>query len=111
MAVIITNGDHDKLLTAIKMAIDTDKIKTWTYDNDGDFTHTASQWIKKAWFRPRNSEGTDVIFSMIGTKNMKITKTIYGVYHGRFIEMLLTHFDDMFTNVRATALPDNTDNI
>lgn len=32
-----------------------------------------------------------------------MTKPIYGVYHGRFIEMLLTHFDDSFASVAATA--------
>jgi hypothetical protein len=32
-----------------------------------------------------------------------MTKVIYGVYHGRFIEMLLTHFDDSFTSATATA--------
>lgn len=33
-------------------------------------------------------------------------KEIYGIYHGRFIEMLLSHFDDSFSNASATALQD-----
>jgi hypothetical protein len=35
-----------------------------------------------------------------------MTKTIYGVYHGRFIEMLLTHFDNEFSAASATAQKD-----
>jgi predicted nucleic acid-binding protein len=33
----------------------------------------------------------------------------YAVYHGRFIEMLLTHFDLKFTQARASALPETGD--
>jgi len=34
---------------------------------------------------------------------MQMTKHIYGIYHGRFIQMLLTRFDDVFDVVSATA--------
>ena len=30
---------------------------------------------------------------------------MYGIYHGRFIEMLLNHFDKRFTEASATANP------
>ncbi len=33
---------------------------------------------------------------------MEVPIFIYGIYHGRFIEMLLTHFNTQFTLVSAT---------
>jgi hypothetical protein len=39
-----------------------------------------------------------------------MTKTIYGVLHGRFIEMLLTHFDDDFGTAHAFAKKQRPDN-
>jgi len=31
---------------------------------------------------------------------------LYGIYHGRFIKMLLAHFDKQFTSIQVTALAD-----
>lgn len=51
-----------------------------------------------------------LIFGLVGQKDITMTKPIYGVYHGRFSEMLLTHFDLDFSNIIMTALGDNQDN-
>lgn len=40
-----------------------------------------------------------------------MSKLTYGVYHGRFSEMLLTHFDNEITSIQLTSLPDDYDNI
>ena len=56
------------------------------------------------WFRPA-IEPTRLCFYILGIKDKPMTKSLYGVYHGRFIEMLLGHFDQDFGNVSATALP------
>jgi hypothetical protein len=37
------------------------------------------------------------------------TKPLYAVYHGRFIESMLTHCDELFNAGAATALPTNSD--
>jgi hypothetical protein len=42
-------------------------------------------------------------FGLLGEENVQMTKPVYGVFHGRFIEMLLTHFDDSFSTATATA--------
>jgi hypothetical protein len=34
---------------------------------------------------------------------------VYGVYHGRFVEMLLNHFDNRFSEATVTALPSKGD--
>jgi hypothetical protein len=49
------------------------------------------------------------LFGLIGKKDVAMTKGIYGIYHGRFIEMLLTHFDTEFNNISATAKADTVD--
>jgi hypothetical protein len=107
MALIVVTPGPNGLLAAIKKAIDDGDIDTWEYDEDGDFTHVPPQWNKKAWLRPVVTSGL-LQFGLLGQKGIAMTKTIYGVYHGRFIEMLLTHFDDSFSSATATAQKDST---
>ena len=102
MAVIVKTNNPESLLASIKKEINSNTIDTWSVDNDGDFTHTPEQWINKAWFTPRIYAG-ELRFGILSPKDVKITTFIYGVYHGRFIEMLLNHFDDAFTQAYATS--------
>jgi len=102
MSLTVITDEPKTLLVAIKKAIDDKRIVTWAYDKDGDFTHSADQWDKKAWLRPSVQQDA-LFFGILGPKDVRMTKLIYGIYHGRFIEMLLTHFDDRFTTVGATA--------
>lgn len=105
MSIIVQTSQPKALLTALRKAIDDGEVKTWSYDLDGDFTHTPDQWVRKAWLRPYPGSGV-LSFGLLGQKEVAMTISIYGVYHGRFIEMLLTHFDDRFTNASATAMKD-----
>jgi len=102
MAMIVTSADPARLLAAIRFAINEGKIDTWRYDQDGDFTHTPAQWVNLAWFKP-NIEFGQITFGIIGNKNIQMTKVVYGVYHGRFTEMLLSHFDGEFQAAKSTA--------
>ena len=102
MAILVNTQSPAALLVAIKDAIDKGHIVTWSYDADGDFTHTPDQWARKAWLRPKIESG-ELRFGILGRTDEKLSKLIYGVYHGRFIEMLLTHFDDRFVTANATA--------
>jgi hypothetical protein len=90
------------LLAEIKKAINDQAIKTWSCDKDGDFTHTPEQWANQAWFKPV-IEPDSLVFGLLGKKDVVMTKLIHGLYHGRFIEMLLTHFDTSFGDVKATS--------
>ena len=105
MAIIVNTPNPAQLLAAIKKAIDDGKVDTWAYDADGDFTHWPEQWRYNAWLRPVIAPGS-LIFGLLGKKDTDMTKVVYGVYHGRFIEMLLTHFDDDFSAASATAQKD-----
>jgi hypothetical protein len=104
MAVTVHCSGPQALLDKIKASIRAEKIVTWAIDSDGDLTHTAPQWANQAWFRAALHQDK-LVFHILGTKNKKMTKSVYGVYHGRLIEMLLTHFDDDITRAAATSLP------
>jgi len=102
MAITIKSQNPAALLAAIKKAIDDDEVETWEYDAHGDFTHTPAQWIHHAWLRPTVSPG-QLTFGIVPNQKKILSSLIYGIYHGRFIEMLLSHFEDKFTDAVASA--------
>ena len=102
MAVYAKTADPQGLVDNIKDYINKGKIDTWKYDSDGDFTHSATQWNQEAWFRPK-VESDRVVFGILGNTKSTMTKELYAIYHGRFIEMLLAHFDDVVTLVWASS--------
>jgi hypothetical protein len=91
------------LLSDFKKKIDNGDVVTWSYDADGHFTHTATQWKNEAWLRP-SVESEQLAFYIVKPKDKAITPVMYGVYHGRFIESMLTHCDNLFATGAATAL-------
>lgn len=102
MAIKVSTSSPSALLSKIKKAVDDGKVRSWSYDKDGDFTHDSEQWSKKAWLRPKTYQG-ELRFGILGVEGTQMTKQVYGLYHGRFIDMLLTHFDDDFSSATATA--------
>jgi hypothetical protein len=110
MSVSVATTKPKTLLAAIKKAIDDNKVATWEYDSDGDFTHSPEQWKNKAWLKPKVGDGR-LIFGLVGQAKVNTSTEIYALYNCRLIEMLLAHFDDQFTNATATAMPDSNDSI
>ena len=110
MALYFNTDNPQKLLDGFKKAIDDGKIATWSYDKDDDFTHTPEQWKNLAWFCPRIEDGKLALY-ILRPKNTNLTSLVYAVYHGRFIESMLLHCDNLFTNCAATALPKGRDNV
>jgi hypothetical protein len=104
MALFAYTPDPGRLLAAIKQAIDNGHVKTWAYDKEGDFTHTPDQWNGKAWLRPSLGQGY-LRFHIIGSKATITTWAMYGIYHGRFIEELITHFHDSVSDLKPTIQP------
>lgn len=102
MAVIVKTDKPEALLEEIKNAIETKKVDTWLY-KDGYFTHSPEQWKYKAWFKPVIGHG-ELKFGIYPPKDSVVSTQIYGIYHGRFIEMMLSHFDHEFSTIAATAL-------
>ena len=108
MSVIVYTNKPKQLLASIKEAMSAGAIRTWSYDADGDFTHVPDQWSRKAWFRPRLLSD-QIVFNIITPAQTVMSRMTYAVYHGRFVEMLLTHFDEDFERAVASALPTKND--
>ena len=108
----VQTNDPEGLLDRIREAIENNVVVTWHLDNDGDFLPTQEQWIGKAWITPliREDAPDSLYFGIIESKLQRMTKAIYGVFLGRFAEMLLTHFDtDMESLYISPLLVDNID--
>lgn len=112
MAVNVKTDDPQALLDSIYAAIDEGSIETWAYDDDGDFSHVTSdgQWEGRAWLHPKVGIGA-LVLTTIPPRNSQVTTEAYAVYHGRFIEMVLAHFDNQFSEARATASPAADDEV
>lgn len=111
MAIVVEAADSKGLLAAIYAAIDNGQIETWSYDEDGDFVHSTAdqQWEGEAWLTPNLKPGL-LTLNTIPPKT-GISAEAYAIYHGRFIEMLLAHFDQTFSVATATALPTAEDRV
>jgi hypothetical protein len=87
MSLTIKTNNPAGLLTAIKKAIDEETIETWSYDSDGDLTHTPTQWKGKAYLKPSIENAGELNFTILKPHGVDaLTDPIRGVYHGRFIE-------------------------
>lgn len=106
MALIVNTSSPNELQKELTEKIINSKIDTWEFDEDGDFTHSPEQWRYKAWIHEpvySKKNKNQLIFGIIGNKEVTMTKSLYAVYHGRFAEMLLSHFDEIIDNIEITA--------
>lgn len=110
MALYFYTDRPKALLADFKKKIDEGHIATWSYDKDGDFTHTTEQWKNEAWLRPV-PESDRLALYIIKPQSKKISSVVYSIYHGRFIESMLAHCDKTFTSGQATALAAGDDKV
>ncbi len=105
MSIKVFTKSPRTLLRKILEGIENESITTWMVDEEGDFTHDRPQWRNKAWMRKKHIEPKEfIIFGIVGQNNRPIKKSEYAVFHGRFAEMLLSHFDDMISNIEISSL-------
>lgn len=109
MAIHFETATPKRLLATYRKAIDDGHVQTWIYDSDGDFTHTADQWIKKAWLRPRILERSELTMYILCPRETELSSVLYAIYHGRFVETMLSHCDSLFTAIRVSSLPEEED--
>lgn len=102
MAIYVKISDPKQLLSDIKKYIEDGKIKTWSCDADGDFTYNADQWQKRAWMRPFVTPDT-LILGILCRKDKDVSVIEYAVYHARYVEMLLAHFDKRCGDIVSTS--------
>jgi hypothetical protein len=108
MALFFRTTAPTALLNDFKKKIDQGHIVTWSCDKDGDFTHTPDQWKYKAWMRPSIDIG-GLRFNFVANAKVITDRGLYGVYHGRLSESFITHCQDLFSEVSATAYATNAD--
>jgi hypothetical protein len=102
MGITVATADPRGLLEAIKLSIKEGHIETWQY-KDGYFTHTPEQWRYKAFLKP--TIGAQALtLNIVRPKDGNVSSEAYAIYHGRFIEMLLAHFDGIFVSTTASAM-------
>lgn len=109
MAIIIKTSNPKELINNLNLAISEERIRTWLVDEDGDYSATPDKWKYKAWFRPHYDENNKSLIAFGLVKSMEYTLTceIYGVYHGRFIATLLSHFDELIRHIEITPYLDS----
>lgn len=102
--VVLKGISADTLLKNIHDLINQNRIQTWEYDAVGDYTMTPLQWRRQAWIRLQKEEGETIKFGIIPRRDAKLSKEVYAIYHGRFAEMLLAHFDINIAKIEISSL-------
>lgn len=103
MSIYVKTDTPSDLVQRIRDGIKEKKITTWLCDNAGDFTHDTDQWRYNAWISPVVEEGR-VVFRILCRKDRDLSVRDYAIYHGRFVEMLLVHFDRTCEDIEVTPL-------
>lgn len=104
MSLMLETQDPKELVQLIIKEIASGQIATWQYEKGKGFTHTTSsdQWEDRAYLIPK-SNGNKLYFGIRMPKNEEDSAIVYGVYLGRFAEMLLSHFDNYFEKLVITS--------
>lgn len=108
MSIYVKTKSPKQLLESINERINKTSIVTWSVDKDGDYTHTAEQWIYRAWIHPI-IESDRVVFAIWGRVSEDLSVADYALYHGRFVEMLLAHFDNLCDSIEVSSLASSYD--
>jgi hypothetical protein len=110
MSIYVRTSNPQKLINDINDKIENSVIITWNVDKDGDYTHTAEQWVNHAWMHPVIESGR-VVFAIWGRVSENLGVVDYAIYHGRFLEMLLMHFDHLCESIEVSSLGTKYDRI
>lgn len=106
--ITVATSDPAGLLLKVRKSIRDRRVRTWSYDEDEGFRHTASggQWEQHAHLEPILMMGALRFRYRITTPRLPAAPkpaALRGVYHGRFVEMLVTHFRDDFTQITVSV--------
>lgn len=105
MSITIYTKHPEGLLSSIKEKIAENKIMTWELRDNVFFAYVPPQWKNKAWMKCVDIKKEESItFGIIKPKGKNISKETYSIYHTRFAEILLTHFDTIINSVSISAL-------
>lgn len=112
MAITIYTSTPRKLSRLLKIAIESGIVGTWTVDGDGDYTPNDDFLGEKGWLTISEIKAHEaLILGLIGRKYVTMTTGEYALFHTRFAELLLTHFDSLFHKIEISAYPTSQDKI
>lgn len=111
MSITVLTSNPRGLIEKINKFVSEGKSQTWEIDSDGDFTHSPEQWKNEAWFTVSFINEDSIVFGMLPPIGDVITSEVYAIYHGRFSEMLLSHFDEDFSEIQISSLASKYDRI
>lgn len=103
MAVIIKikEGSTRQFLANLIKYIKEGIVLTWKHDDEMNLTVASSLWSGKAWFGLFYND-EEIGFGIIASRHHKLTKELYGVYHGRLVATLLANFDEEIKEMEVT---------
>ena len=105
MAIIVKTDNPEKLRASIVSYMSDEYVSTWIIDDEEDITLDREQWRYRAWMHMEVKDGVLAI-GIIASRRYKLTKEIYGVFHGTFLTTLLTHFDVDMQSIAVTPMLD-----
>jgi hypothetical protein len=107
--ITVMTPNPQGLITSINASINANRIRTWSRRDTGHYTHAHTDWDGQAFLLPV-IYADQVRFKIVRETNTPLTRNLYGIYHGRFIEMLVRHFPLRITAIGCTPNPvDNFD--
>jgi hypothetical protein len=111
MSLTFNTPNPTQLLSAFKNAIDNHKagrvgqrIDTWDYtvvDGKYYFTHTSSNWGRKAYLRADIELG-QLAFYVQQAQGVPLKRDVYGYFAGHLTETFIRHFPSMFSLAKTT---------
>ncbi|WP_438282311.1 hypothetical protein [Pseudomonas alabamensis] len=114
MAVDFITSTPSGLLSEFKKRINQEeqegKITTWDLDSDGDITHKAEQWKRKAWMRPQVKKDR-LTFTVVNPQGREVPPEVYGFYHGHLVATFITHFGTKFSSAVSSGKPTSEDRV
>lgn len=102
----VETTDPAGLIKKIDAGIEKGDIETWkrqVHEGVKYYTHSPVQWNQKGYLRPESVKGQLLLY-FVWPKESDKSKAVSGVYHGRFSEMLCSHFPDLFSSIE-TSIP------
>ena len=106
--IVLKDIDSSEFINQFNKLISSGIVCTWLVDCDGDYTMMSEQWRFHAWMRPYTDVQGHVRFGIVNSTNYRMTKDLYGMYHGIFVVTLLSCCDKYMENLEVSSLIDTS---
>src|SRR5690242_17895706 len=117
MAITFFTQYPEALLMRVRESIKNGHVRTWSVSNIFSvecFTHIPSQFFNEAFLKPSTEKGlvlNSLVMNIFPKRGSVLSHELFGIYQGRFIEMMTNHFSDGFTYCSASATMSGNDSL